>query len=465
MPWSRLNSATIQSTTALSKLSPPRWLSPFVAFTSKTPSPSSSTDTSNVPPPRSKTRIVCSAPSLSSPYASAAAVGSLMMRTTLRPAILPASFVASRCALLKYAGTVTTASETVSPRYASASAFSFWRIIALISGGAYSLPAALTRASPFWPFTTSYGTIVISSVTSSCLRPMKRLIEKIVFCGFVTCWRLAGAPTSRWPSFVNATTEGVVRPPSAFGMTVGSPPSSTAMQLLVVPRSMPIVFAIVSVSLRLLLRKSESFYSRSSRSPGDADQGAARDDEGGTQEQADADELGAQKERREADAPQRLRRDERRDDGDAAAVVRLEQGQVGETEAEPGRGEAPQARAEGDPCVGDHGPDEHDEQTRPERRRGGGRSLHVGVDGEPADDVVARGEHERPEGREEDPDRPDVGRPAALADQQEPTPDDQQRADDEAGDEGLAEEHERDRDGEERRRADGHGGPRGARVA
>ena len=67
MPWSRLNSATIQSTTALSKLSPPRWLSPFVDLTSNTPSPSSSTDTSNVPPPRSKTRIVWSAPSLSSP--------------------------------------------------------------------------------------------------------------------------------------------------------------------------------------------------------------------------------------------------------------------------------------------------------------------------------------------------------------------------------------------------------------
>src|SRR5947208_1917930 len=47
---------------------------------------------------------------------------------------------------------------------------------------------------------------------------MKRLIEKTVFCGFVTCWRFAGAPTSRWPSPVNATTDGVVRPPSAFGM-------------------------------------------------------------------------------------------------------------------------------------------------------------------------------------------------------------------------------------------------------
>jgi len=35
------------------------------------------------------------------PYASAAAVGSLMMRTTLRPAMRPASFVAWRCASLK----------------------------------------------------------------------------------------------------------------------------------------------------------------------------------------------------------------------------------------------------------------------------------------------------------------------------------------------------------------------------
>src|SRR6266550_902647 len=73
---------------------------------------------------------------------------------------------------------------------------------------------------------------------------MKRLMEKIVFSGFVTCWRLAGTPTSRSPPCVKATTDGVVRPPSRFGMTVGSPPSSTAMQEFVVPRSIPIVFAM-----------------------------------------------------------------------------------------------------------------------------------------------------------------------------------------------------------------------------
>ena len=140
MPWSLLNSAAIQSTIALSKLSPPRWLSPFVACTSRASSPNSSTEKSNVPPPRSKTRTFWSVVSFSRPYASAAAVGSLTIRRTLSPAILPASFVASRCALLKYAGTVTTASVTGSPRYASASAWSFWRIIAEISGGAYSVP-------------------------------------------------------------------------------------------------------------------------------------------------------------------------------------------------------------------------------------------------------------------------------------------------------------------------------------
>ena len=74
---------------------------------------------------------------------------------------------------------------------------------------------------------------------------MKRLIEKTVFCGLVTAWRLATVPTSRSPEAVKATTDGVVRPPSAFSMTVGSPPSSTAMHELVVPRSMPMVLPMV----------------------------------------------------------------------------------------------------------------------------------------------------------------------------------------------------------------------------
>src|SRR6476660_3825266 len=73
---------------------------------------------------------------------------------------------------------------------------------------------------------------------------MNRLIEETVFCGLVTAWRFAAWPTSRSPLFVNATTEGVVRAPSEFSKTAGSPPSITAMQELVVPKSIPKTLAI-----------------------------------------------------------------------------------------------------------------------------------------------------------------------------------------------------------------------------
>ena len=60
-----------------------------------------------------------------------------------------------------------------------------------------------------------YGTIFISSETSSNLRPMKRLMENTVFSGLVTAWRLATCPTRR-SDFVKPTTEGVIRLPSGF---------------------------------------------------------------------------------------------------------------------------------------------------------------------------------------------------------------------------------------------------------
>src|SRR5206468_10712678 len=68
---------------------------------------------------------------------------------------------------------------------------------------------------------------------------MKRLMEYTVFLGLVTAWRRATKPTSRSPLFENATTDGVVRKPSALGITLGSPPSMTATQEFVVPRSIP----------------------------------------------------------------------------------------------------------------------------------------------------------------------------------------------------------------------------------
>ncbi len=90
---SLVNSSAKKSMIRLSKSSPPRRLLPLVAFTSKTPSPSSRMDTSNVPPPRSKTRTVWSS-SLLIPYANAAAVGSFIILRTFNPAILPTSLVA-----------------------------------------------------------------------------------------------------------------------------------------------------------------------------------------------------------------------------------------------------------------------------------------------------------------------------------------------------------------------------------
>jgi hypothetical protein len=47
---------------------------------------------------------------------------------------------------------------------------------------------------------------------------------------------------------VKATTDGVVRFPSEFSSTKGSPPSMTAMQEFVVPKSMPSIFAIKRVT-------------------------------------------------------------------------------------------------------------------------------------------------------------------------------------------------------------------------
>mmetsp|Transcript_31302 Transcript_31302/g.52858 ORF Transcript_31302/g.52858 Transcript_31302/m.52858 type:complete len:285 (+) Transcript_31302:1633-2487(+) len=93
MPSAALKSAANHSTMVLSKSSPPKCVSPLVDSTSKTPSPTSRMLTSKVPPPKSKTRIVASS-FLSSPYARDAAVGSLIIRSTSKPAIRPASLVA-----------------------------------------------------------------------------------------------------------------------------------------------------------------------------------------------------------------------------------------------------------------------------------------------------------------------------------------------------------------------------------
>src|SRR6185369_11594295 len=73
---------------------------------------------------------------------------------------------------------------------------------------------------------------------------MRRFTAKMVFSGLVVACRRAICPTSRSPPSVKATTDGVMRLPSAFVITTGSPPSMMATHELVVPRSMPITLAI-----------------------------------------------------------------------------------------------------------------------------------------------------------------------------------------------------------------------------
>jgi hypothetical protein len=70
----------------------------------------------------------------------------------------------------------------------------------------------------------------------------------MVFSGLVTACRLAGMPTRVSPSSVNATMDGVVRMPSSFSITRAFLPSMIATQLLVVPRSMPMILLLIPLS-------------------------------------------------------------------------------------------------------------------------------------------------------------------------------------------------------------------------
>src|SRR5690349_25025989 len=86
----------------------------------------------------------------------------------------------------------------------------------------------------------SWGVYFLPSMsTVQLVSPMWRLTERMVRSGLVMAWRLATSPTRISPDLEKPTTEGVVRPPSALGMTVGSPASRTETTEFVVPRSMP----------------------------------------------------------------------------------------------------------------------------------------------------------------------------------------------------------------------------------
>jgi hypothetical protein len=64
-----------------------------------------------------------------------------------------------------------------------------------------------------------------------------------VLLGLVTAWRLADWPTSTSPSLLKATMRRRGAIALGVSITFGLSPSMTATQELVVPRSMPMIFA------------------------------------------------------------------------------------------------------------------------------------------------------------------------------------------------------------------------------
>src|SRR4051794_8834310 len=96
----------------------------------------------------------------------------------------------------------------------------------------------------------SCGVYFLPSISSGDqFVPMCRLTLRMVRSTLVTAWFLADWPTRTSPFLANATTDGVVREPSEFAMTVGSPPSRTVTTELVVPRSIPTARAMGMASL------------------------------------------------------------------------------------------------------------------------------------------------------------------------------------------------------------------------
>src|SRR6266704_1003162 len=76
---------------------------------------------------------------------------------------------------------------------------------------------------------------------------MNRLMPNTVFFGLVTACLRAKSPTKRSLVLDIATIEGVVRAPSAFSIILGAPTSITATAEFVVPKSIPMIFAIIFV--------------------------------------------------------------------------------------------------------------------------------------------------------------------------------------------------------------------------
>ena len=194
-----------------SKSSPPRYVSPPVAMTSKTLAPMSRIETSNVPPPRSKTTTLRS-------HLPPEAVRERRARRLVDDAehveAGDASRVLRRLALAVVE--VRGDRDDGAPHRPAEERLRVGLQLGEHQRGelrdghdaAAQLDADVVASGPG---TSAYGRILRASSTSCDpqRRPMSRFAAKTVFSGFVIAWRFASAPTRRSPFFATATIDGV----------------------------------------------------------------------------------------------------------------------------------------------------------------------------------------------------------------------------------------------------------------
>lgn len=115
----------------------------------------------------------------------------------------------------------------------SSALFSLLHYFQALSNAPYALlspfPTVHPHPSPAYPLT-------FLSVTTLSVKGRHLHCQQRIF----TC------PTSLSPVFVNATTEGVVRAPSALVTIVGLPPSMAATAEFVVPKSTPTTYKCIT---------------------------------------------------------------------------------------------------------------------------------------------------------------------------------------------------------------------------
>ena len=136
-----------------------------------------------------------------------------------------------------------TALRTLWPRWLSAASLSLRRMNAEISGGVYSLPPIAHLDEVVGPADDLVGDHLLLGLdlaVAPAHEPLDRVDRPLGVGDGLPLGRLADEGLALAGE---GDDRGVSRLPSWLGMTVASPPSITATTLLVVPRSMPMIFS------------------------------------------------------------------------------------------------------------------------------------------------------------------------------------------------------------------------------